>query len=374
MTSQVGTVKRLVQALKPLSCNLVAGGIHASILPKETLEMGFDLCVVGEGEQTLVQLLKALENKSSLEIPGVWSERFKPRELIADLDTLPMPAWDLVPVEKYAVSQPELRYEMQSGVCLNISTSRGCLYNCAFCCSHGVFGHTHRDRSPANIVDEIEMLNKKYGVSKFFMVDESILGNKERAEQLAEEILRRGLDITFASPARVTDAGVNLNTLTKLRKAGMVRVDFGLESGSTRILKDIHKGITREAVVEAHMVAHAAGMTTCSLMIAGHLEETWEDIYDSFELIADIETDFSEFGPMTPYPGTESYMKAAQEGWIRNSEWDLYDISNPYRVMRNRHFDYQELYHLGLLCTDVARTMIQYKRFGKETERSFKEF
>jgi radical SAM superfamily enzyme YgiQ (UPF0313 family) len=335
------------------------------------IELGFDFCIVGEGEQTLVELLFALKNNSSFEMRGLWNEAFRPREFIKDLDTLPTPAWDLVPVEKYEVSQPDLRYEMKPGVCVTVSTSRGCLYNCAFCCSHGVFGHTHRDRSPSNVIDEIEILYRKYGIAKFFLVDESILGNKKRAEKLAEEIQKRDLDIKFASPARVTDSGVNIGTLQKLRKAGMVRVDFGVESGSPRILKDICKGITAESVIRAHRVAHEAGMTTCSLMIAGHLEEDWEDIYDSLELVANIETEFCEFGPLTPYPGTEVYSKAAEEGWIRNFDWNMYYISNPYRIMRNRCFSYQEIYMLGLMCTDAARFMINWK---KKKCRSWSDF
>jgi radical SAM superfamily enzyme YgiQ (UPF0313 family) len=372
MTSQVGIVRRLIKSLKTEGGpKIVAGGIHASVLPKETIELGFDFCVVGEGEQTLVDLLYALKNKSSLEINGLWSERFRPREFINDLDTLPMPAWDLVPTKKYEVSQPDLRYEMEPGVCMTISTSRGCLYSCSFCSSHGVFAHTHRDRSPSNVVDEIEMLYRKYGIAKFFLVDESILGNKKRAEKLAQEILERGLNVRFASSARVTDPGVNVDTLRKLRKAGMVRVDFGVESGSRCILKDIRKGITAESVIEAHRIAHEAGMTTCSLMIAGHLEEDWEDVYDSLELIANIETEFCEFGPLTPYPGTEVYRKAAKEGWIRNFDWDMYYISNPYRVMRSRCFSYQEIYMLGLMCTDAARFMINWK---KKKGRSWHDF
>jgi radical SAM superfamily enzyme YgiQ (UPF0313 family) len=96
-------------------------------------------------------------------------------------------------------------------------------------------------------------------------------------------------------------------------------------------------------------------------MIAGHLEENWEDALDSLELVAKIETDYPEFGPMTPYPGTEAYSKALEEGWIRDFDWSKYYISNPYRVMRNRHFLYQEIYALSLLCTDAARFMTDWK-------------
>ncbi|MGA2237816.1 MAG: radical SAM protein [Candidatus Bathyarchaeia archaeon] len=368
MTNQVGIVRKLVARLsllrkQGLTVKFVAGGMHVSILPDEARDLGFDFCVVGEGEETLVQLLHALRTGASTEsIEGLWGNRFRPRKLVEDLDTLPLPAWDLVPIEKYAVSQPELRYTRESGVCLSISGSRGCLYNCVFCSSHGVYGRTHRERSPANIVDEMEMLCTKYGVRKFFMVDESILGNAERAEAIAEEISKRRLKIQYASPARVSDRGVNLKTLARLRESGMLRVDFGVETGAQRILDDTRKGITIEQIVNAHRLAHEAGMRTTSLMIVGHLEEAWEDVLDSLALIGNLQTDEVVFGPMTPYPGTEVYSKALKEGWIRNFDWGMYYITNSYRVMRNRHFTHQEIYLLYILCTDATRFMTAWKQ------------
>ena len=376
MTPQVETVRRLVARLREdhPRVKFVAGGIHVSILPQEARPLGFDFCIVGEGEETLVQLLSAIKTGSSTDnIEGLWTEcsQFEPRRLIEDLDSLPLPAWDLVPIDKYTVSQPDSRYTFESGVCLSISTSRGCLYNCAFCASHGVYGHSYRTRSPRHIVDEMEMLCRKYGVSRFFLVDESILVDAERAEAFAEEILRRKLEVTFASNARVSDPGVNVGTLAKLRKAGMVRVDFGVESGSQKILDDIRKGITVQQVVKAHEIARQAGMKTTSLMMVGHLEEGWEDIIDSLELLARIDTDYPVFGSMTPYPGTEAYSKAFKEGWIRDSDWSKYCISGSYRVMRNRHFLHWEIFALALLCLDAADFIVKWKERKPSSWRDF---
>jgi len=376
MTPQTEIVRNLVAKLKEQLPRLrfVAGGIHVSVLPSEAKSLGFDFCVVGEGEETLVELLSATKTGSSTDrIEGLWMDGlpFKPRRLIEDLDSLPLPAWDLVPIDKYTVSQPDLRYTLESGVCLTISTSRGCLYNCAFCASHGVYGRSHRTRSARHIVDEMEMLFRKYGVRKFFLVDESILENAERAEAFAEEILRRELKVLFASSARASDPGVNVGTLTKLRKAGMVRVDFGVESGSQRILNDIRKGITIQQIVDAHKIAHQAGLRTTSLMIIGHLEEDWEDVFDSLELVARLETDYPEFGPMTPFPGTEAYSKALKEGWIRDSDWSKYRISGPYRVMRNRHFLHEEIFELCLLSHDAAYLMAEWKQREPSSWRDF---
>jgi anaerobic magnesium-protoporphyrin IX monomethyl ester cyclase len=375
MTSQVLEVKRLLSALKSrCDCKFVAGGVHTSVLPKEVKGLGFDYCVVGEGEETLLELLCALkEHREPTGIAGVWSDDvdFVPRKLFEDIDVLPLPAWDLAPVALYKVSQPDARYVLESGACLAISTSRGCQYNCAFCASHSVFGKSHRERNPQSVVDEIEMLCRQYAVSKFFLVDESILGNAARAEAFADEITKRRLNIMFASSARVNDPGVNLRTLKKLKQAGMTRVDFGVESGSQRILNDIRKGITLEQIATAHRLAHEAGLKTTSLMIVGHLEEDWNDIIDSLILIDRIKSDYPEFGPLTPFPATEVYARAMREGWIRNQEdWDQFSISNWYRVLRNRNFDYQEILLLTYLCNGVAQVI----REGSKLEESWNGF
>lgn len=223
------------------------------------------------------------------------------------------------------------------------------------------FGHSQRTRSPHIIVDEIEMLYSKYGVSKFFIVDESILSDANRADTVADEILKRDLKIQFASSARVTDKGVTPETLKKMRAAGMVRVDFGVESGSPKILNNIHKGIKVEQIEKAHMLARQAGLKTTSLMIAGNLEEDWEDVFDSLELIARLDTDYADFGPLTPFPGTAVYTAAMKEGWIRDSDWQWYNIGNPYRIMRSRYFLYQDIFNLSCLCNDAARFMIRWK-------------
>jgi radical SAM superfamily enzyme YgiQ (UPF0313 family) len=206
----------------------------------------------------------------------------------------------------------------------------------------------------------MQMLCRQYGISKFFLVDESILGNASRAEEFADEITKRRLKIMFASSARVNDPGVNLRTLKKLKQAGMTRVDFGVESGSQRILNDIRKGITLQQIASAHKIAHEAGLKTTSLMIIGHLEENWNDIIDSLILIDRIETDYPEFGPLTPFPDTQVYARAMREGWIRNQgEWNQFTIGNWYRVLRNRNFDYQEILLLTYLCNGVAQVMME---------------
>lgn len=367
MTNQVPFVKQLLDLLKKeVDTKFIAGGVHTSVLPHEVSQMGFDYCVVGEGELTLKEILKAIKTGKNKSIDGVWAKTgFKQRKQIDKLSILPMPAWDLVNIQKYTVSQPDLRYNYEGGVCLSISTSRGCPFECAFCSAHSVYGRGNRPRPVKDVVEEIKHLSQNYHINDFFIVDESIFGSKKRAEQFAEEILRHNLHIRYASSARVTDPGINLGTLLKMKESGLVRVDFGVESGSQRILDNIKKHTSIEVIKKSHNIAHLSGVKTTSLMIVGHLEEDWGDVYDTFEMIADMETDYPEFGPLTPFPATEVFEKSNKNGWIRDYDWGNYYISLPFRVMRSRYFDYQEIWVLHLLASSTVKVINKYKNTNK---------
>jgi radical SAM superfamily enzyme YgiQ (UPF0313 family) len=326
---------------------------------------GFDYVVVGEGEKTLASMLQNKINNLApdYQVKGIYhKEDFEPTELIVDLDTLPMPAWDLVNVNWYKVSQPDSRYKLEAGQALTISTSRGCKQVCAFCCWGKVFGRTHRFRSATKIVDELEYLGKHYGVTKFFFVDDCLLGNKKRADELAMLLIVKNLKVSFSSATRVTDEGVNEETLTSLHQAGLCTLDFGVESGSEKILKDIHKGINIAYIKRAHDLAHLVGINTTSLMMVGHLEETWQDFYDSLELYAEMETDYVNWSPLTPFPGTEVYEKAKARGWIRDFDWSHYLVDGWYRVMRTDTFSYEDMNSLEQLAIGTTDVMMKYRK------------
>jgi anaerobic magnesium-protoporphyrin IX monomethyl ester cyclase len=369
MTYQVGYVKDILPKIKMTCPNavLLAGGVHASICPEQVQSYGFDYVVVGEGEATLTSILNRNFNAK-----GIYrKEGFEPVELIPDLDMLPMPAWDLVNVRWYKVSQPDSRYRMEPGETLTISTSRGCFQRCNFCCWNKVFGRTHRLRSAEKIVDELEYLVNHYGIRKFFFVDDCLLGNRKRIEAFANLVLTKNLKISFSSATRVTDEGMNLETLTLLKKAGLCTLDLGVESGSDKVLKDIHKGITVEQIKRGHALAHKAGVRTTSLMMVGHLTETWQDFYDSLELYADMETDYVNWSPLTPFPGTEVHDLAKAQGWIRDFDWSHYLVDGWYRVMRTDTFSYTDMNGLEQLSMGVTDVMMKY---NKNKPVTFSEF
>lgn len=349
---------------------LIAGGIHPNVVPEDTLRRipFLDCIVMGEGEITFVELLSALRTGKAgkiSEIPGLaFMDKGKfitttPRPLISNLDILPMPAWGKLPIQQYKVSQPTRRYEYSKGIALTISSSRGCPYRCIFCCAHGVFGSGYRYRSPRLVADEIEHIVRNYNIRHFFFVDEVLFQRRDHILTLAREIINRGLDICWAGNSRVNSPALDEEVLESVAKAGCVRIDFGVESGSPSIIKEIRKGITLSRIYESHSKVQRCGLATTTLMMIGHPSESMEDIRASIRLIAYLESDYPEFGPVTPFPGTPLYELVKETGWLRSDDWSDYFISNSYRVMRNRHFNYGEVHRLNVLCNQIARIFSQ---------------
>jgi anaerobic magnesium-protoporphyrin IX monomethyl ester cyclase len=367
----------------------IAGGTHVNSLPEQSLSQILDLdcLVLGEGERTLVEVLEILRADGRKELSHVRGLALRdgegllktpPRELFANLDDLPMPAWDLLPIAKYEVSQPGRRYEYSEGIALTISASRGCPYSCVFCASHAVFKPGHRQRSPKLVVDELEYLYRNHGVRHYFMVDEVLFHRKEYVIELSQELIRRKLPLIWAGNARVNSPAISDEVLEIAKAAGCVRIDFGVETGSPKILKEIRKGIKLSDVYSAHRMTHRHDLATTTLMMVGHPNETMDDVRDSIRLIAHIESDYPEFGPATPFPATELYDMAKEEGWLRSEDWGQYYISNSFRVMRNRFFEYDDIDSLSTFTNLISRIMAtlanKKKYFPDEMKSPWRRF
>ena len=242
MTSpRYGEGKRACEACKKALPNsvIIAGGPHPSALPAETLQEipQLDICGIGEGEITMLELVKAIENNAPLsQIDGIaFRDKntgeiiiTKPRDFIKNLDDIPFPARDLFPLKKYKTLPP---YGRKSPYFTTI-TSRGCPFNCAYC-SKDVFRNIFRARSPKNVVDEIEELISKYHAQEIQFYDDDFTLDMKRAEEICDEILRRGIKIRWSCLTRVDL--VNENLLKKIKKAGCWMIAYGVESGNQKI-------------------------------------------------------------------------------------------------------------------------------------------
>lgn len=323
-TSQKEAAHRLLNVVKDIDRNIVTvvGGAHPSAVPQEVLaDRNVDYVVVGEGELTMLQILQHLENHLSLgEIEGIGYRRndefvIKHRlNLIEDLDSLPFPAWDLLEMDRYArhkVRHPGNKSVPYFGVC----TSRGCPMNCLFCSVRTIWGRHWRARSAKNVVDEIETLRKNYGIEMIEFVDDSLLVNKKRMDEICDEILRRKLNISWMGSVNIDH--VQRDLLRKMRKSGCISIDFGIESGNQEIRdKIIRKPISVEHAKEVMKWCRDLNIWTNAFFIVGIPGENEKTFLETINFSKELNSDSASFFVSRLIPGTDLWRLCEEGGYI----------------------------------------------------------
>jgi len=296
-------------------------------MPLETLKSSenLDAVVMGEGEETIVDLANHsnsgkndLEDVKVIVYRDIESGNLKTtpkRPLINDLDSLPFPARHLVPFDSYGASQE------QTG---GIITSRGCVYSCNYCSSSLIMGKKFRSRSPENVLDEIEELTDKYNINDIGFMDDTFMLNKRRADDIANEIKARGIDINFVASSRVDR--VDFDLLQNLKSSGLKTIYYGVESGSQRILDLMKKGITLKQAESAVKAAKNAGLDVLTSFILGYPGETEDDINKTIDFSTKLDSDYCQYSILTPFPGTPIYNELMEKDLIDNEDWHDYTV------------------------------------------------
>ena len=300
------------------------GGPHVSFDYENVLlqHPEVDVIVAGEGEMTLRELLPVIHDKAKWhDVRGIaFSEnghivKTPNRELIDDLDSLPIPNRDLLPMSKY----------LALGFPVSIITSRGCPNKCIFCLGRKMVGMKVRYRSPAKIVDEIEYL-LSFGLSRINIADDFFTANKNRVAAFCEEIFKRNIKFTWSAFARVDS--VSKETLVMMKNAGCDAVSFGIESGNLDILKTVSKGITPEQAREAVQMCKDAGMIAHASFIAGLPGETKETLEETYRFSQSLNIPHG-YHLLAPFPGTTIRENIdAYDLEILSDDWDLYDADH----------------------------------------------
>jgi len=302
------------------NCLVIAGGFGPSKEPEKILRLGaIDFVVIGEGEETLLELVKALEDnqrKSFNDINGIafinqegefilTEKRSSPK----DLDSLPLPAFHLLTPEfaKYPGHPLDSRvfYEIKKPIVTMIA-SRGCPHRCVFC---SLGSKIYRQRSPKKIVDEMELYKNKFGIKSVALYDDEFIGmspqQNEWIKEICEEIIKRNLGLKLFTEGRCSQF-IELETLKRMKEAGFVWIWWGVESGSQRLLDEfIHKDIKIENVYRTFALAKEAGLKSLMFIMVGFPGETLTDIKLTSNLIKKIKPDKVEIKIATPYPGAE---------------------------------------------------------------------
>ncbi len=327
---------------------VILGGVHVTFRPFDALKHSFvDAVCIGEGEETIVEIARSVDGGEGLDgIRGVFFRegdrivKNGPRGFIEDLDSLPFPAFDLMPLEKYTLLGQRLEQ-------FPMITSRGCPFACRYCSSSQFFGRKFRARSAENVVDEMEWLVDEFNAKQIAFGDDTFTLNKKRVIEICNEIKRRGLDVEWSCSSRVDTISYEL--LKKMREAGCRVVYYGVESANEEILNNYYrKRISFEDVKKAVELTKRAGMEVVCSFIIGAPFETREDIRRTLKFAIKLGPDYAQFSILTPYPGTEIYEEARKEGLILTENFDEYTAGKP--VMKNFYMSPKEISRLLKYC------------------------
>lgn len=325
MTPTINTALNLASELKSGRANLpiILGGAHATLLPEETLTVAPDIDVIvkGEGEKIIIELLRAIETNQSLDhIQGITyrnSGRITSNPASAeyvDLDSLPFLAYHLLPKSRYRPHPPHGR----SLPFAALITSRGCPYRCSYC-SKPVFGKIFRGQSPQRVIEEVKYFKKEFGVKEIAFYDDVFTLDKKRAFAIADGLLRENIGLYWTCETRVNL--VDRELLHHMRQAGCYAIAYGIESGSSEIREAIHKGISKEQIVNAIRMTHEVGLQTVGYFMIGSPGETPETIRSTIDFAKELRLDFAQFAITTPFPGTELY-EIYMQGRTEHVPWD----------------------------------------------------
>jgi len=322
-------ILRLCKEFDPGLVTLI-GGPHASFVAADLIGEApwIDVVVMGEGDQTIVELVKTLSDGGDL--AGVAGIAFRkngravlnpPRPLIKDLDSLPLPARDLLPISKYRALK----------VPCTVITSRGCPFGCIFCSAPKMFGRGVRYRDPGLVVDEIEMINRELGFQEINIVDDTFTVKEPHVQAICQGIRDRGLNITWSVYSRVDT--INPRVLRTMKEAGCTWVCFGLESGSQKILDTIKKRITTAKSREGVRMATESGLNVLASFILGLPGEDPETAGQTVGLAKELFDTYKVsygFHLLAPMPGTEVRERAEEYGIrILTQNWSRYNANQP---------------------------------------------
>lgn len=321
MTMTIIDVLKTVWLVKKLTPEaiVVLGGPHVNLFPRQTLQFPeVDYIVTGEGEITFSRLLERIESGLSPDdIPGVGykvgDKLMEPTapEFISDLDHLPFPARHLTPYKKYS------SLLSTDDIVTTIFTSRGCPFQCRFC-DRPQMGRKFRARSADNVLKEIAEC-VEIGIHEFLFYDDTFTVKRQRVLDICQGIIRQNLKIRFDIRARVDT--VDSEMLYLLKKAGCQGVHYGVEAGTSKVLKNLQKGITLEQAEHAFALTRQAKIQTLAYFMIGSPGETLSDIHETFRTIKRLDPDYLHMTILTPFPGTEIYAEALRRGIIESDLW-----------------------------------------------------
>jgi len=334
-TCNTYTVVRTFETVKRAVPNVVTitGGQHFTALAEPSLREYpmIDVIVRGEGEETIVDFINAMEKGSNYsEIMGL-SYRHgdkifsnPPRPLIQNLDYLPMPDYKFV---ENNMSQYHFKLMAGKKRYMIVEGSRGCDHNCNFCTQCAFWGHRWRSKSGKRIAEEMEHLHNEFDTEFIWLTDDNFTFNTRSMDLISElKEKRLGEELFWFVQMRVDDIAKNPEAVSEMSRAGNQWVLLGVESGDPETLALWRKGTKPEQAKNAIRLLDENNIFSQATMIIGNRKDTHESIEKLRQYINTLNPGLAIFMVLTPYPGTELYEEASRNGWIQNTNWADYDM------------------------------------------------
>ena len=324
----------ICSAIRLVSDTRIAlGGLHPSALPERTLtEEEADFVIAGEGFVALDHLLRVLQGRNNdvSTIPGLWYrdgntiKHTPPPPLISDLDSLPMAAWDLLPMHLYRAHNwhcfDNIEQRSPYGA---IYTSLGCPYNCVFCCINAPFGKPGiRFRSPQRVVEEIDLLVTTYGIRNLKIVDELFVLHEPHYMGIVDLLIERGYGLNIWVYARVDT--VKPGNLARMKQAGINWLALGIESANPGVRDYAAKRMRVQDVKQVVQTIQAAGIRVVGNYIFGLPDDTLATMRETLDMAMELNCEFANFYSAMAYPGSRLYDLARENGWRLPASWQGY--------------------------------------------------
>ncbi len=346
---------KYIRELYPKSI-IIAGGEHISALPEFCLRSApeLDMCIVGEGEVVFIKLLEALKKRANLKNVAGLVYRSKSGEILSnpranrikEIDKLPWPAWDLIPMENYL--SRELNYHIKRGRTIPMLMSRGCPHQCTFCSNSNMWGNCWVARNPKIVADEMEYYIKVYKANNFVFSDLTAVVDRNIIIALCNEIINRKVNITWQLPTLRTEA-VDYSVLKLMYSAGCRDLDFAIESGSKNVLASVNKNNNPDKMASLIRQGLSLGINFSSNIILGLPAEGFKDFLKSYWLVMGLAiSGMQEINvfPFIPYPGSKLF----------------------YEFLNNKKIKLNDEYFFGLFgYTDLSQAVSWSDKFGPKT-------
>lgn len=326
-----------IKASRP-EVTTIVGGIHPTMAPEGTLTFfgdSLDYAYQGEGEIGFKMFLELISSgsisvDSLAKVPGlVWRGdteiRVNQNCLSADLDSFGFPAWDLMPPSSYPEA-PHGAFFRNFPVVPMIVT-RGCPYPCTFCAAKAASGGKLRSRSLGHVIDELKILYHEFGVREFQIEDDNFTLNNRFVEQFCEALLSLDLKMTWSFPNGIRLDTIDRPLLRLMRKSGCYALNFGVESGTQRVLDMIKKMTTLDQIREQLTMAHEEGFDIGGFFIVGFPTETKEEVEETIRFACSLPLDRIGVSYFQPFPGTPLFYELVEKGEIRENWADIHHTS-----------------------------------------------